>query len=169
MHFSFARFRIVRERSRTAVRRTWFRETCLERTKDQGSWCRGRKTESLLFLDGLHPPSEEKRHLDCQLSDCILIPRSGKFWSVVWRASARLMMKKRKRPLRKGRRAFFERNKKRNLLQVCGVSLSFKDRGLCYDKRDLFFSFLARYLVDPASSHMLVSKIKPCMSKYKPH
>ena len=25
------------------------------------------------------------------------------------------------------------------------------------------------YLVDPASSHMLVSKIKPCMSKYKPH
>ena len=24
------------------------------------------------------------------------------------------------------------------------------------------------YLVDPASSHMLVSKIKPCMSKYKP-
>ena len=29
--------------------------------------------------------------------------------------------------------------------------------------------FLASYLVDPASSHMLVSKIKPCMSKYKPH
>ena len=30
-------------------------------------------------------------------------------------------------------------------------------------------SFLAScsYLVDPASSHMLVSKIKPCMSKYK--
>ncbi len=25
-----------------------------------------------------------------------------------------------------------------------------------------------RYLVDPASNHMLVSKIKPCMSKYKP-
>ena len=25
----------------------------------------------------------------------------------------------------------------------------------------------ARYLVDPASSHMLVSKIKPCMSQYK--
>ena len=24
-----------------------------------------------------------------------------------------------------------------------------------------------KYLVDPASSHMLVSKIKPCMSKYK--
>ena len=23
------------------------------------------------------------------------------------------------------------------------------------------------YLVDPASSHMLVSKTKPCMSKYK--
>ena len=27
--------------------------------------------------------------------------------------------------------------------------------------------FLRRYLVDPASSHMLVSEIKPCMSKYK--
>jgi len=28
--------------------------------------------------------------------------------------------------------------------------------------------FWQRYLVDPASSHMLVSKIKPCMSKYEP-
>ena len=27
--------------------------------------------------------------------------------------------------------------------------------------------FKSSYLVDPASSHMLVSKIKPCMSKYK--
>ena len=27
---------------------------------------------------------------------------------------------------------------------------------------------MTRYLVDPASSHMLVSKIKPCMSKNKP-
>jgi hypothetical protein len=26
---------------------------------------------------------------------------------------------------------------------------------------------MASYLVDPASSHMLVSKIKPCMSKHK--
>jgi hypothetical protein len=26
---------------------------------------------------------------------------------------------------------------------------------------------ISSYLVDPASSHMLVSKIKPCMSKYK--
>ncbi len=25
----------------------------------------------------------------------------------------------------------------------------------------------SNYLVDPASSHMLVSKIKPCMSKYE--
>ena len=29
-------------------------------------------------------------------------------------------------------------------------------------------SLKASYLVDPASSHMLVSKIKPCMCKYKP-
>lgn len=28
-------------------------------------------------------------------------------------------------------------------------------------------SIKGSYLVDPASSHMLVSKIKPCMSKYK--
>jgi hypothetical protein len=28
-------------------------------------------------------------------------------------------------------------------------------------------SSVVNYLVDPASSHMLVSKIKPCMSKYK--
>ena len=28
------------------------------------------------------------------------------------------------------------------------------------------FSCRYSYLVDPASSHMLVSKIKPCMSKY---
>ncbi len=29
------------------------------------------------------------------------------------------------------------------------------------------FRITYSYLVDPASSHMLVSKIKPCMSKYK--
>ena len=27
--------------------------------------------------------------------------------------------------------------------------------------------YVLKYLVDPASSYMLVSKIKPCMSKYK--
>ena len=31
-----------------------------------------------------------------------------------------------------------------------------------------FETRIGSYLVDPASSHMLVSKIKPCMSKYKP-
>ena len=33
--------------------------------------------------------------------------------------------------------------------------------------RELVFLAVDSYLVDPASSHMLVSKIKPCMSKYK--
>ena len=33
----------------------------------------------------------------------------------------------------------------------------------------IFLDIGGSYLVDPASSHMLVSKIKPCMSKYKPH
>ena len=34
--------------------------------------------------------------------------------------------------------------------------------------RGMYFISDGSYLVDPASSHMLVSKIKPCMSKYKP-
>ena len=33
--------------------------------------------------------------------------------------------------------------------------------------RSAILSLKGSYLVDPASSHMLVSKIKPCMSKYK--
>jgi hypothetical protein len=33
--------------------------------------------------------------------------------------------------------------------------------------QELFCQCRNSYLVDPASSHMLVSKIKPCMSKYK--
>jgi hypothetical protein len=45
---------------------------------------------------------------------------------------------------------FFPRN---SLPPLCGASGPLGRRG--------------RYLVDPASSHMLVSKIKPCMSKYK--
>ena len=42
--------------------------------------------------------------------------------------------------------------------------LSWGGGGLVNSMRD--FSD-GSYLVDPASSHMLVSKIKPCMSKYK--
>ena len=49
----------------------------------------------------------------------------------------------------------------------------------CYYERQILYwiccnellcnlkSYLNSYLVDPASSHMLVSKIKPCMSKFK--
>ena len=33
---------------------------------------------------------------------------------------------------------------------------------------DAYIFIKYSYLVDPASSHMLVSKIKPCMSKYIP-
>ena len=43
----------------------------------------------------------------------------------------------------------------RDLLITCVVK-----KGAAVDQYD-------RNLVDPASSHMLVSKIKPCMSKYK--
>ena len=49
----------------------------------------------------------------------------------------------------------------------------FEPRGLFWETRppflgwppDLFFK--DGYLVDPASSHMLVLKAKPCMSKFK--
>ena len=36
-----------------------------------------------------------------------------------------------------------------------------------FGRRDCKMVCERSYLVDPASSHMLVSKIKPCMSKYK--
>ncbi len=48
----------------------------------------------------------------------------------------------------------------------CPVCVVTSERG--YIERE-FTPPMAGYLVDPASSHMLVSKIKPCMSKYKPH
>ena len=35
------------------------------------------------------------------------------------------------------------------------------------DERGTVFMERNSYLVDPASSHMLVSKIKPCMCKYE--
>ena len=42
-----------------------------------------------------------------------------------------------------------------------------KGRALAFWKQTASGPPAWRYLVDPASSHMLVSKIKPCMSKYK--
>ena len=39
--------------------------------------------------------------------------------------------------------------------------------GLCHVFGHGKVGLQGSYLVDPASSHMLVSKIKPCMSKYK--
>lgn len=50
-------------------------------------------------------------------------------------------------------------------LRMCAVLLF-----LCWGRRVLlgvFFRIEDINLVDPASSHTLVSKIKPCMSKYK--
>ena len=43
-----------------------------------------------------------------------------------------------------------------------GMSLRLDARGVPYPRL-----WLVTNLVDPASSHMLVSKIKPCMSQYK--
>ena len=48
--------------------------------------------------------------------------------------------------------------------QLAGVEST---TGLVELRLCLLGSRKGSYLVDPASSHMLVSKIKPCMSKYK--
>ena len=58
----------------------------------------------------------------------------------------------------------------RDLVQVYLSSVY--NTGLCplQQLRKLWQTVQGRYdsnLVDPASSHMLVSKIKPCMSQYK--
>ena len=60
-------------------------------------------------------------------------------------------------------------------ISVCScLFLGVKRRWLapCLEGNGASTVLLARkarsYLVDPASSHMLVSKTKPCMSKYKP-
>ena len=45
----------------------------------------------------------------------------------------------------------------------------FSNEGTTIASMFSFGSLCSRYLVDPASSHMLVSKIKPCMSKHKPN
>ena len=42
-----------------------------------------------------------------------------------------------------------------------------REKTVTLSSRSVFSSYNDSYLVDPASSHMLVSKIKPCMSKYK--
>ena len=43
------------------------------------------------------------------------------------------------------------------------LKYTYKDYNIVY----IYIYIYHSYLVDPASSHMLVSKIKPCMSKYK--
>lgn len=53
------------------------------------------------------------------------------------------------------KRAFFGQGP---IPTVCGCGRILPEKGSFFNDS---------YLVDPASSHMLVSKIKPCMSKYK--
>ena len=55
--------------------------------------------------------------------------------------------------------------------RLSNVSVSDRQLGPIDGKTSIVVPIVASnsYLVDPASSHMLVSKIKPCMSKYKPH
>jgi hypothetical protein len=56
--------------------------------------------------------------------------------------------------------------------EVNSVSLSSVLVGAAHSEASkplaIYRSEFERYLVDPASSHMLVSKIKPCMSKHVP-
>ena len=56
--------------------------------------------------------------------------------------------------------------RKRDALLLLSLSLGRAESGW-YSEYVRCGSFDSSYLVDPASSHMLVSKIKPCMSKYK--
>ena len=46
-------------------------------------------------------------------------------------------------------------------------SASFQGALVTFPRDDRRRLACCSYLVDPASSHMLVSKIKPCMSKHK--
>jgi hypothetical protein len=53
-----------------------------------------------------------------------------------------------------------------NGLHSCGFGRRIRRRASVV-RKDESVRRKGSYLVDPASSHMLVSKIKPCMSKYK--
>jgi hypothetical protein len=56
----------------------------------------------------------------------------------------------------------------RKLLPRCGRRSFARSRGCGAGRGNAVGVVgISSYLVDPASSHMLVSKIKPCMSKYK--
>jgi hypothetical protein len=56
----------------------------------------------------------------------------------------------------------------RKLRPRCGPRSFARSRGADAGRRNAAGVVgISSYLVDPASSHMLVSKIKPCMSKYK--
>ena len=49
----------------------------------------------------------------------------------------------------------------------CFMAAELRVSGLLKQLAGAPFRWLRTNLVDPASSHMLVSKIKPCMSQYK--
>ena len=49
----------------------------------------------------------------------------------------------------------------------CRAAVTSKGRKFQEISFEVCSLYYKSYLVDPASSHMLVSKIKPCMSKYK--
>lgn len=59
-----------------------------------------------------------------------------------------------------------ELSAKKNALKIPYVFRNGTESG-CKGASSSSLSLKGSYLVDPASSHMLVSKIKPCMSKYK--
>ena len=69
----------------------------------------------------------------------------------------------------------YKLNSARALVQLlcCCAWVAYCSRLMCLSDRTLSSGLMAlmrlieRYLVDPASSHMLCSRIKPCMSKYE--
>ena len=54
-----------------------------------------------------------------------------------------------------------------SLVDSCFMAAELCAAGLLTQSADAPVRWLCTNLVDPASSHMLVSKIKPCMSQYK--
>ena len=106
----------------------------------------------------------------------VLVSRHGRdWWAKSWwkssqsiRLVVRLDCAVRWRSLRRGalpvvRRSLLPRCNTVHVATVCGARVGAHATVASSVGR----SSVAGYLVDPASSHMLVSKTKPCMCKYK--
>ena len=116
---------------------------------------RAQGAKIILFLGGLHSPCA--CFTQWLKAITVLTKVNGRAKSVGWRAALVLLFVEGCRSVKTFSQLWMEEK------MLC-ERLAWDLRPLPVEKS----SHKARYLVDPASSHMLVSKIKPCMSKYKP-